>query len=122
MTPWAYICIWQRPEAIMHIEAGHVDSNWPEFTFVFTYISCLNRLALSAISLKTNSLSYLILFIISLVSIYKREKALNQLLTYKLIETCKDNLAFKYLMLISLFHQVLSSFSEVAIEGLFVSS
>jgi len=67
----------------MHIEAGHVDSNWPEFTFVFTYISCLNRLALSAISLKTNSLSYLILFIISLVSIYKREKALNQLLTYK---------------------------------------
>ena len=51
----------------MHIEAGHVDSNWPEFTFVFTYISCLNRLALSAISLKTNSLSYLILFIISLV-------------------------------------------------------
>ena len=83
MTPWAYICIWQRPEAIMHIEAGHVDSNWPEFTFVFTYISCLNRLALSAISLKTNSLSYLILFIISLVSIYKREKALNQLLTYK---------------------------------------
>ena len=67
----------------MHIEAGHVDSNWPEFTFVFTYISCLNRLALSAISLKTNSLSYLFLFIISLVSIYKREKALNQLLTYK---------------------------------------
>ena len=67
----------------MHIEAGHVDSNWPEFTFVFTYISCLNRLALSAISLKTNSLSYLILFIISLVNIYKREKALNQLLTYK---------------------------------------
>ena len=66
----------------MHIEAGHVDSTWPEFTFVFTYISCLNRLALSAISLKTNSLSYLILFIISLVSIYKREKALNQLLTY----------------------------------------
>ena len=83
MTPWAYICIWQRPEAIMHIEAGHVDSNWPEFTFVFTYISCLNRLALSAISLKTNSLSYLIIFIISLVNIYKREKALNQLLTYK---------------------------------------
>ena len=37
----------------MHIEAGHVvDNNWPEFTFVFTYISCLNRLALSAISLK----------------------------------------------------------------------
>ena len=83
MTPWAIICIWQRPEATMHIEAGHVDSNWPKFTFVFTYISCLNRLALSAISLKTNSLSYLILFIISLVSIYKREKALNQLLTYK---------------------------------------
>ena len=66
----------------MHIEAGHVDSNWPEFTFVFTYISCLNRLALSAIiSLKTNSLSYLILVIISLVSTYKREKSLNQLLT-----------------------------------------
>ena len=54
MTPWAYICIWQRPEAKMHIEAGHVDSNWPEFTFVFItyYISCLNRLALSAIFLK----------------------------------------------------------------------
>ena len=64
----------------MHIEAGHVDSNWPEFTFVFTYISCLNHLVLSAISLKN---SYLIIFIISLVSIYKREKALNQLLTYK---------------------------------------
>ena len=82
MTPWAIIFIWQRPEATMHIEAGHVDSNWPKFTFVFTYISCLNRLALSAIfSLKTNSLSYLVLFIISLVSICKREKALNQLLT-----------------------------------------
>ena len=66
----------------MHIEAGHVDSNGPEFTFVFIYISCLSRLALSANSLKTNSLSYLILFIISLVSIYyRREKALNQLLT-----------------------------------------
>jgi hypothetical protein len=76
MTPWACFCIWQRPEAKMHIEAGHVDSNWPEFTFVFTYISCLNRLALSAISLKTNSLSYLIL-----LSIYKRKKALNQFLT-----------------------------------------
>ena len=62
----------------MHIEAGHVDSNWPEFNFVFTYISCL---ALSAISLKTNSLSYLILVITSLVSTYKREKSLNQLLT-----------------------------------------
>jgi hypothetical protein len=40
----------------------------------------------------------------------------------KLLETCKDNLAFKYLTLISLFHQDLSPFSEVAIEGLFVSS
>ena len=58
-----------RPSCILKL---HVDSNWPEFTFVFTYISCLNRLALSAISLKTNSLSYLILFIISLVSIHKK--------------------------------------------------
>ena len=53
-----------------------------------------------------------------------RFQCLNYELRYiiKLIETCKDNLAFKYLTLISLFHQVLSSFSEVAIEGLFVSS
>ena len=69
MTPCEYFCIWQRPEAKIHIEAGHIDSNWPEFTFVFTYIYCLNRLA--------NSLSYLILlFIISLVSIFIKGRKL----------------------------------------------
>jgi hypothetical protein len=42
----------------INIEAGHVDSNWPEFTFVFTYISCcLNRLALLAISLNQSLLA-----------------------------------------------------------------
>jgi hypothetical protein len=41
-----------------NIEAGHVDSDWPEFTFVFTYnISCLNRLALLAISLNQSLLA-----------------------------------------------------------------
>ena len=52
----------------MHIEAGHVDSNWPEFTFVFTYISCLNRLALSAKSLSQSLLAIYFLYI-SLISI-----------------------------------------------------
>ena len=54
----------------MHIGAGHVDSNWPEFTFAFTFISCLNRLALSAISLKQILLAIYFSLLFSLVSIY----------------------------------------------------
>ena len=58
--------------------------SWPCWQQLARIHFCIHLYFLfKAISLKTNSLSYLILFIISLVSLYKREKALNQLLTYK---------------------------------------